>query len=84
MNTQWEVFQKCFLDLLKYKNMEENKLENTIKNQYDLSTLASMSEEEFSKYLKEMPYSLDRIGQGLVIGSSLPKSETKPSKDAKK
>jgi len=64
--------------------MEENKLENTTKNQYDLSTLASMSEEEFSKYLKEMPYSEDRTGQGFLIGSSLPKSAMKPLKGSSK
>ena len=52
--------------------------------QYDLNTLASMSVEEFSKFLKEMPYSEDRTGQGFVIGSSLPKNAPKPLKSSSK
>lgn len=56
--------------------MEENQLENTIKGQFDLSTLSSMSLEEFAIHLKEMPYTEDRTGQGFVTVLTLPKSET--------
>ncbi len=53
-------------------------------DRYDLNTLASMSAEEFSRFLKEMPSSEDRVGQGFVIGSSLPKNATTPLKASKK
>jgi hypothetical protein len=46
------------------------------KDKVDLNKLASMSPEEFSKFLKEMPYSEDRIGQGFVMPFRLPKSAT--------
>ncbi len=63
--------------------MEEKQL-NTKEDQYDLNTLASMSEEEFAIYLKEMPYTEDRTGQGFVTGFSLHKNTTTPLKSSKK
>jgi hypothetical protein len=64
-------------------NMEETSNEKQ-KDQVSQSTMTTKTEPTLWERLQQMPYSRDRIGQGFVIGLSSPKSETKPSKDAKK